>query len=67
MCNDRISQPNSNTNSNTEAENEYIPCKCLSLIMIDSLAEVNNNYHPLTFLEECKYKITQEKKEEPHH
>ena len=41
---------------------ENMPCKCLSLIMPDSVVEVN---HPQTFLEKSKYKITEEKKKNP--
>ena len=35
------------------------PCKCLSIIMIDSVIKANKKYYPQTLLEECKY--TQEK------
>ena len=38
---------------------EKAPCKCLSLIMIDSVIKANKNYCPQTLLEECKY--TEEK------
>ena len=31
------------------------PCKCLSIIMIDSVLKANKKYYPQTFLEECKY------------
>ena len=31
------------------------PCKCLSIIMLDSVIKVNKKYYPQTFLEECKY------------
>ena len=31
------------------------PCKCLSIIMIDSVIKANKKYYPQTFLEECKY------------
>ena len=34
---------------------EKAPCKCLSLIMIDSVFKANKNYHLQTLLEECKY------------
>ena len=33
---------------------EKIPCKCLSIIMLNSVIEVNEKYHHQTFLEECK-------------
>ena len=38
---------------------EKAPCKCLSIIMIDSVIKANEKYYPQTLLEECKY--TQEK------
>ena len=31
------------------------PCKCLSIMMLDSVIRVNKKYHPQTPLEECKY------------
>ena len=31
------------------------PCKCLSIIMLDSVIKANKKYYPQTFLEECKY------------
>ena len=34
---------------------EKIPCKCLSIIIIDSVLYAYEKYHPQTFLEECKY------------
>ena len=30
-------------------------CKCLSIIMLDSVIKTNKKYYPQTFLEECKY------------
>ena len=30
-------------------------CKCLSIIMPDSVIKANKNYYPQTLLEECKY------------
>ena len=38
---------------------EKAPCKCLSIIIIDSVIKANKKYYPQIFLEECKY--TQEK------
>ena len=32
-----------------------VPCKCLSIIMLDSILNAYEKYHPQTFLEECKY------------
>ena len=34
---------------------EKAPCKCLSIIMIDSVIKAKKKYYPQTFLEECKY------------
>ena len=34
---------------------EKAPCKCLSIIMIDSVIKANKKYYPQTFLEECNY------------
>ena len=34
---------------------EKAPCKCLSIIMIDSVSQADKKYYPQTFLEECKY------------
>ena len=36
-------------------QNEKVPCKCLSIIMLDSVTESDEKYYPQTFLEECKY------------
>ena len=34
---------------------EKAPCKCLSVIMLDSVIRANKKYYPQTLLEECKY------------
>ena len=34
---------------------EEAPCKCLLIIMLDSVIKANKRYYPQTFLEECKY------------
>ena len=44
----------------TNFHNEKMPkekaaCKCLSIIMIDSVIKANKKYYPQTFLEECNY------------
>ena len=31
-----------------------VPCKCLSIIMLDSVIGSDEKYYPQTFLEECK-------------
>ena len=45
---------------NKKMPKEKAPCKCLSIIMIDSVIKANKKYYSQTFLEECKY--MQEKK-----
>ena len=34
---------------------EKAPCKCLSIIMIDSVIKANKKYYPQILSEECKY------------
>ena len=34
---------------------EKAPCKCISIILIDSVIKTNKKYYPQTLLEECKY------------
>ena len=34
---------------------EKASCKCLSIIMLDSVIKANKKYYPQTYLEECKY------------
>ena len=34
---------------------EKAPCKCLLIIIIDSVTRVNKKYYPQTLLEECNY------------
>ena len=40
---------------NKKMPKEKVPCKCLSIIMLDSVIESEEKYYPQTFLEECKY------------
>ena len=40
---------------NKKMPKEKAPCKCLSIIMIDSVIKANKKYYPQTFLGECKY------------
>ena len=39
---------------NKKKPKEKVPCKCLLVIMLDSVIE-SKKYYPQTFLEECKY------------
>ena len=34
---------------------EKVPCKYLSIIMLDSAIKANKKYYPQTLLQECKY------------
>ena len=40
---------------NKKMPKEKALCKCLSIIMIDSVIKANKKYYPQTLLEECKY------------
>ena len=40
---------------NKTTPKEKASCKCLSIIMIDSVIKANKKYYPQTLLEECKY------------
>ena len=40
---------------NKKMPKEKAPCKCLSIIIIDSVIRVNKKYYPQTLLAECKY------------
>ena len=40
---------------NKKIPKEKAPCKCLSIIMLDSVIKANKKYYPQTILEECKY------------
>ena len=40
---------------NKKIPKEKVRCKCLSIIMLDSVIESDEKYYPQTFLEECKY------------
>ena len=52
----KIYANNMNTNfHNKKMPKEKAPCKCLSIIMLDSVIKSNKKYCPQTLLEECKY------------
>ena len=40
---------------NKKMPKEKVPCKFLSIIMVDSVIKTNKKYYPQIFLEECKY------------
>ena len=53
---------------NTNFQGKKIPkenpsCKCLSLIMLESVIRANERHYPQTLLEECKYVIKKNKME----
>ena len=48
---------------NKKIPKEKAPCKCLSIIMLDSVIKVNKKYYPQTFIEECQYVQEKIKKE----
>ena len=39
---------------NKKMPKEKAPCKCISIILIDSVIKTNKMYYPQTVLEECK-------------
>ena len=41
---------------NKKIPKKKVPCKSLSIIMLDSVIKANKKYYPQTLLEECKYK-----------
>ena len=41
---------------NKKMPKEKAPCKCLAIIMIDSVIEANKKYYPETLFEESKYR-----------
>ena len=42
---------------------EKAPCKCLLIIMLDSVVKAKKNYYPQALLEECKYELKKIKME----
>ena len=34
---------------------ENVPCKCLSIIVLDSVIKAKKKYYPQTLLDQCKY------------
>ena len=52
------------TNFHKKIPKENVPCNCLSIIMLGSVLNVYEKYHPQTFLEECKYVQKKNKKKD---
>ena len=48
---------------NKKVPEEKIPCKCLLIIVLDSVIKTDNKYYPQTFLEECVYKQQKQQKQ----
>ena len=40
---------------NNKMLKEKAPCKCLSIIVLESFIKANKKYYPQSFLQECKY------------
>ena len=54
----KIYRDKANTNFHgKKIPNEKTACKCLSLIMLDSVIRVSKKYYLQTLLEKCKYEI----------
>ena len=52
----RINEKKITTNfHNKKVPKEKIPCKCLSIIILDSVIKAYNKYYLQMFLEECIY------------
>ena len=55
---------NVNTNfQRKKMSKEKVPCKFLSMIMLDSVVKAKKKYYPQTLLEECKYELKKIKME----
>ena len=48
-------------NNIREVPKENCAYKCLSLISLDSVIQMDKKYYPQTFMEECKYKLINKK------
>ena len=45
---------------------EKVPCKSLSIIILDSVIKARKKYYPQTLLEGCKYEPKKDKNGEPY-
>ena len=60
----KIYDGNVNTNfQGKKMPKEKVPCKALSMIMLDSVVKAKKKYYPQTLLEECKYELKKMKME----
>ena len=63
-CEDCITTNLYNEKESKKIPEEKIPCKCLPIIILDSVLYAYEKYHPQTFLEECKYKQKNQKQQQ---
>ena len=63
-CEDSITTNFSNEKESKKIPEEKIPCKCLSIIILDSVFYVYEKHNPQTFLEEFKYKQQKQKQQQ---
>ena len=61
---DSITKNFYNEKESKKIPDEKVPCKCLSIIISDSVLYAYGKYHPETFLEECKYKQQKQKQQQ---
>ena len=50
-------------NKNNKLPEKNKPCKCVSLISLDSIIKINKKYYPQTLLQECVYELINKKVE----
>ena len=70
VCNEKYLKAKIKSNNgkiNTNLHNNKIPKEdpqyiCLSVILMDSVFRIGQNYYPQMFLEECKYVVKEKKK-----
>ena len=61
--NDIITNFRNIDNKNNKLPETNKPCKCISLISLDSIIKTNKKYYPQTLLQECVYKLINKKVE----
>ena len=52
-----MQQQNDYKVSRQKMPKQRAPCKCLSIIMFDSVIKAKKMYYPQVLLEECKYEL----------
>ena len=50
-------------NKNNKLPEKNKPCRCMSLISLESIIKINKKYYPQTLLQECVYKLINRKVE----